>query len=121
MSAAGFWLLDASTLSLSGYKKVNNSQPRPFQNETLKELIESSWQNHVEAQFDGIMRQQKRPVVIMFENLRSSLPITPDFNIKFECASNSRVYRGIDYKWGTETFKKAAREAGIHDCLTCLS
>lgn len=118
LSSAGFWLLDASVLSLSGYKKVGCDQSRPFERTLTRQIVQLSWEKHVRQHYESVMRQTSKPVVVAFENVAEVLPIAADFKIKFEVKANSRVYRTPEYGWGTHTFKKAAKLAGLDSCLS---
>ncbi len=116
----GFWLLDVSLLSLSGYRKVDRDWcGRPL--EKLRgEIIKVSWDCHVENFFDQIMNQGCPPVVCAFESISNVLPSAVKEQstiVKFKGQGNASKFRRRDYPYGTERFRDAARKAGIEACL----
>ena len=118
LTNAGFWLLDASVLSLSGYRRSGTIQSRPFERTVTRQIVQVSWETHVRQHYELVMQQASKPVVVAFVNVAEVLSIKPDFRVKFEAKANSRIYRTPEYGWGTHTFKKAAKLAGLDSCLS---
>jgi hypothetical protein len=120
LKSSGFWLLDVSLLSLSGYHKVDRRWAgRPLDNFT-KRIINASWKGHVHHLFEQIMDQGCRPVVCAFESISDVLP--PEIKdqatiVKFAGRGNARVFRSPNYPYGTKRFCDAAKKAGIEGCI----
>jgi hypothetical protein len=116
----GFWLLDVSLLSLSGYQKVDREWPRRPLDEFREQIISDSWHGHVKQTFNDIMAQSKPPVVCAFRNvafvLDGNLPEEPTL-LAFNSQQNARVYSSPDYGHGTARFQEAAKRACIAGCL----
>ena len=117
---SGFWLLDVSLLSLSGYHKVDRSWPRRPLDGLREEIIKVSWGCHVKDIFDQIMDQGCPPVVCAFESISFVLPwATKDQAtiVKFKGRGNAPVFHSLDYPYGTQRFCDAARKARIEACF----
>lgn len=74
MRSAGFWVLDASILSLSGYQKVAPVENRPFSRAPYtrgleREIPELSWRDHVDATFSSVMSSPNPPVLAAYRRI----------------------------------------------------
>ena len=108
---SGVWVLDASIIALSGYRKLDGKPPqRPFENERLC-ILETSWHGHVKALFDGAMSQRKKPVIVCFNSVRHLIP----------CPLQGKIYQtsfpGWGQKYNATPLKEAAKKAGLEGCL----
>ena len=120
LKSSGFWLLDVSLLSLSGYRNVDHDWPRRPLDELKKEIIKVSWGCHVKNLFDETMSRGSPPVVCAFKSISDVLP--PEIEnqatiVKFRGPGNARLFRSADYRYGTQRFRDAAREAGMKGCI----
>jgi hypothetical protein len=120
LKSSGFWLLDVSLLSLSGYRKVDQDWPRRPLDKRKEEIIKASWGCHVKNLFDETMNQRRPPVVCAFESVSFVLPLgimDQVTIVKFAGPGNARLFRSPDYRYGTKRFCDAARDAGIEGCI----
>ena len=123
MQDCGIWMLDASVLSLSGYRTTQADwEPRPF-TAVEQEIVKTSWAGYVQHEFASVWRQQRKPVLCVFERINHVLPTdvrTQAIPLRFlSPGANSRVcYRSPEYRFGTERFREAARQAGVANCLS---
>jgi hypothetical protein len=118
--SSGFWLLDVSLLSLSGYKKVDKDWDRRPLDTRRKEIIDLAWNGHVKRLLEQLIEQRSRPVICAFEYISRVLPEEireHTRTLKFRGTGNTRKYANPDYEYGTYAFRKAAEEAKIEGCL----
>ena len=111
----GFWVVDASIIALSGYKKLGKHfEGRPF-DVVRGAIIENSWE-HVGPIVDEMLNQAQPPAICYFQNVDFVLPEEvrkKGTALKFCTPTNASVYRSETYPHGTVAFISAARRAGI--------
>lgn len=116
MKASGIWILDASVISLSGYRKVSSScNNRPF-DPLADKIIRLSWEMHVQKQFNALLAQRNQPVICALGSVAKFLPKLPlQQLVQLNCITraNSAVYFDDDYRFGTKAFIQAVRKAGL--------
>ncbi len=116
LQAAGVWVLDASLISLSGYRKVKTGWPNRPLEAARKKILEISWRGHVEEQVSGILKQTQIPAICVLRSVRKMLPEQVSSGctiLNFRCQSNAAVYGSGGYKFGTSAFLRAIRQAGL--------
>lgn len=120
---SGIWIQDASILSLSGYRTVQTEwEPRPFTT-VEKDVVETSWFGYVQQEFASVWQQPHKPVLCVFERISHVLPSEvreQAIPLRFlSPGPNSRTrYRSPEYRFGTQRFCEAARQAGVENCLS---
>ena len=126
MRDAGFWVLDASVLSLSGYAKVGSQENRPFSKapygSTLEgKLLDLSWRTYVQATFCALMTAPNPPVLAAYGRISHLLPSQwrseAEPFLVFPAQNNQAQYRQATFVGGTETFRRKAAAAGLETCL----
>jgi hypothetical protein len=126
MRSAGFWVLDASILSLSGYQKVAPVENRPFSRAPYtkgleREILELSWRDHVDATFSSVMSSPNPPVLAAYRRIAHLLP--PQWRSRaeplmvFPPRAGQARYRESTFSGGTETFRRKGAEACLNTCL----
>jgi len=118
MGEAGFCVLDLSVISLSGYKKVGAPVSRPFDQQCVNQIMGCCWQYYVGAIYGQMVNKPKPPLIVAFDNAAKHLPESPKCRLKFETASNARIYRQPHYEWGTNVFSQAMSRGRLSKCLT---
>ena len=112
----GFWVVDASVIALSGYKKLGKDfEGRPF-DVVKRAIIEISWEEYVGLIVDEMLNQAQPPVICYFETVGFVLPEEvrkKGTALKFCSQANASDYRSETYPHGTAAFISAARRAGI--------
>lgn len=122
MQNCGIWMLDVSILSLSGYRTMRAEwEPRPFTAVEQKVVI-TSWFGYVQQEFASVWQQPRKPVLCVFERISYVLPTDARaiaIPLRFlSPGANSRIrYRSPEYRFGTERFREAARQAAVESCL----
>ena len=111
----GFWVVDASIIALSGYKKLDKRfEGRPF-DVVRGAIIENSWE-YVGPIVEEMVNQAHPPVICYFKTVDFVLPEEVKKKgtaLKFCTPTNASVYRSEAYPHGTVAFISAARRAGI--------
>ena len=116
MQSRGIWVVDASLVSLSGYRKVEPGwSNRPFDS-IRKALLQISWDGHVGLQVARVLKQKRAPVVCALGSVTDFLPepVRRDV-VRLNCfgPANAAVYGREDYDFGTQAFVRAVRSAEI--------
>jgi len=126
MRDAGFWVLDASVLSLSGYAKVGCPENRPFSKAPYRrgherELLNLSWQVYVQPIFCALMSVPNPPVLAAYRRVSHLLPSQWRSNAEpflvFPPRNHQAHYRQSTFVGGTQTFRRKAADAGFGICL----
>ena len=120
LKSFGFWLLDVSTLSLSGYQKVDSGWPKRPLDEFREQLLFDSWNARVGIAFEQIMSQPRPPVLCAFKTISFMLPDEVKQRaaiVNFSGPGNAGVYFDPRYQYGTVRLQNAVRAAGIEGCF----
>ena len=120
LKQSGFWVLDVSLISLSGYTKVDPNWPNRPLDRIKREIFRESWNGHVERLFEEVRTQRRPAVICAFDCVRDVSPLHLGDNvtfIRFKAQGNSAKYSRPDYPFGTSKFQEAARKAELAGCL----
>jgi len=82
------------------------------------------WAAYTGRELDQIIAANPGVVVVLYTNVRDMLGAKlrldvaeRSFLLKFRCAENERLYEQPSYPFGTQSFRSAAKEAGLSACL----